>query len=1076
MSRNFKVTFGVFLLLAIADLRPLGAQTNVNAMIRGTVTDSSGGVIAGAEVRINNTGTGAARTMMTDGQGRYTVSDLLIGDYEVQASAAGFQTAVHKGITLAVGNQLVVDFTLQVGQTQQTVTVEGEVPQVETTSSAVSNLVDQTQMRVLPLNYRNVEQLILLAPGVQLVTIEAANSFFGRQQNYSVAGGRAEGQAFLLDNQDMQNFYGHGVGASAIGTSLGVEAIAEFQTLTNTYSAQFGGNGASINSVSKAGTNAFHGSAYEFLRNSALDARQFIDPPKIPPYRRNQFGGSVGGPIKKDKAFFFVNYEGLRQFFGETKVANVPDALNDATHFGSPAGLLAAEQAKNPKETLQTATAVYNTLLLYPQVTAVGAKGVVPVSEVGDQTASENYVLGRFDYTLSSQDSLFMRYLSDRAKFIEPFPNGGGAGGAPVAISDWLEQTLNRNQFFTVEERHILSNTLINTARISYSRPVTSGLTLTSQPAMNFYPGTGRQDGVLNVTGLSSLGPNNTTPFTFVQNKYTAGDDVLWTKGAHNLKFGFSVLYNQTNTFDQFQIGGVWTFGGLAQFLQGTANTFVGTLPDNVAAGGFQYYNRDTRATELAPYVNDEWRVLPNLTLNLGLRYDYVTNPYEIHHEAYNLTNAPALAAPGVPQLAGVPQISHIFTAGNPARLNFDPRVGLAYDPFGDHKTSIRAGFGTFHDPIQGRSYFPGIWDTPPTSFGTQVNPPGYGVPFSGSINTKLSINPGMDSTIHTTPYMAQWNLNIQHDFQGTILSVAYVGSAGVHLIVPQDANPVVPVNGAFSQLVGGRITPFTRINPNLGRLNFMEAQGHSNYNSLQVGVNRRLARNVEAGVSYTYSHCIDLGSATYAQEGNNNAGNQNPYDLTSDRSNCGFDIRQALRTNAVYYLPLRGNKLIEGWQASAIFTASTGPWITPVTGFDQIGMQNTGADRPNVVPDCSNLVLGTAAQWFNPACFSLPGPASGPNGTLVGFPGNAARTSIPGPHLTVLDFAMLKDTKIARVSENFNIQFRAEFFNITNQTNFGLPNANIFSQSGSVSQTAGQVTTIVGTPRQIQFGLKLLF
>jgi hypothetical protein len=1071
MSRKSKITFGVFLLLAIAGAPRLDAQTNVNAMIRGTITDSSGGVIAGAAVRITSTGTGAARTTMTDDQGRYAVSDLLIGDYEVQASASGFQTAVHKGITLAVGSQILVDFTLQVGQTQQTVTVEGEVPQVETTSSAVSNLVDQTQLRVLPLNYRNVEQLILLAPGVQLVTIESANSFFGRQQNYSVAGGRAEGQAFLLDNQDMQNFYGHGVGASGIGTSLGVEAIAEFQTLTNTYSAQFGGNGASINSVSKAGTNAFHGSAYEFLRNSALDARQFIDPPKIPAYRRNQFGASVGGPIKKDRAFFFANYEGLRQFFGETKVANVPDALHDATHFGSPAVL----QAANPGETLPVATAVFNTLLLFPQVKAVSPTGVVPVSEVGDQTASENYLLGRLDYTFSQKDSLFMRYLSDRGQFFEPFPNAGGGAGAPTAIPDWLERTINRNQFFTVEERHILSTTLINTARISYSRPVTSGVTLTSDPAINFYPGTGRQDAAVNITGLTSLGPNNTTPFTFVQNKYTAGDDVLWTKGAHSLKFGFSVLYNQTNTFDQFQIGGVWTFGGLTQFLKGTATSFVGTLPNNLAAGGFQYYNRDTRATELTPYVNDEWRVSPKLTLNLGLRYDYVTNPYEIHHEAYNLTNAPAAAPSSVPQLLGVPQISHIFTAGNPARLNLDPRVGVAYDPFGDHKTSIRAGFGMFHDVIQGRSYFPGIWDTPPTSFGQQVNP-NYGAAFATVTPVALRINPGMDSRIHSTPYMAQWNLNIQHDFQGTILSVAYVGSAGAHLIVPQDANPVVPVNGAFSQLVGGRITPFARVNPSFGQLGLMEAQGHSNYNSLQASVNRRLARNVEAGVSYTYSHCIDDGSATYGQEGANNGGNQNPYDLAADRSNCGFDIRQALRANSVYYLPLRGNKLIEGWQASAILTATTGPWLTPTTGFDQIGMQNTAADRPNVVANCGSVVEGTAAQWFNPACFSLPGPVSGPNGTLVGFPGNASRTSIPGPHLTTLDFSMLKETKISKISESVNVQFRAEFFNILNHTNFGLPNQNIFTQSGTVSQTAGQITTMVGTPRQIQFGLKFLF
>jgi hypothetical protein len=1073
MSRTFnitswviKCTLSVFVFLAVAGISRLDAQTNVNALIQGAVTDSSGGVLAGVTIQVKNIGTGLTRSVVTDSQGRYTATDLQIGDYEVQAAISGFGTAIRKGITLSVGSQLMVDFTLQVGSTQQTVTVEAEVPQVETTSAAVSNLVDQTQMRALPLNGRNVEQMILLAPGVQLVTIEASNSFFGRQTNYSVAGGRAEGQAFLLDNQDMQNFYGHGIGASGIGTSLGVEGIAEFQTLTNTYSAQFGGNGAAINSVSKGGTNLFHGSAYEFLRSSALDARQFIDPAQIPGFRRNQFGGSVGGPVKKDKAFFFANYEGLRQLFGETKKANIPDANHRTSTASDP----------------NVAAAVNNTLSLFPATTVVDAvTGIVKIPVVANQIAHENYVLGRFDYTFSEKDSLFVRYVSDRGDFLEPFPNG------TTSLAYWSEQTINRNQFGTIEERHIFSPALINTARFSYARPITSGVTLTHAPnnATNFYPGTGRQDAQVTITGLTSLGPNNTTPFTFVQNKFTGADDVVWTKGGHTITFGFSVLRNQTNTFDQFQIGGVWSFGGLAQFLAGTATSFVGTLPDNLAAGGVQIYNRDTRATELTPYFNDEWKVLPKLTLNLGLRYDFVTNPYEIHNNSYNLTNPPNAAAAGVTNLLGIPQISHIFTAGNPSRFNFDPRIGVAYDPFGDHKTSIRAGLGMFHDVIQGRSYFPGIWDTPPTSFGQQSNP-NYGTAFAGT--TVLRINPGTDSRINTSPYMIQWNLNVQHDFAGNVLSVGYIGSVGVHLIVPMDLNPIVPVNGAFSKLMGCKLVngmyvtagckfvPFPRVNAAFGQLYLMEAQGHSSYNSLQVNFNRRLMKDIGAGVSYTYSHCIDNGSATYGQEGQNNGGNQNPYDLTADRSNCGFDIRHAMRANAVYYLPFHGNKLVEGWQASTIITATTGPWISPMTGFDQLALQNANAVRPNIVPGCGNLILGAADHWFNSACFTPAGPVSGPDGTLAGFLGNASRTSIPGPHLTSVDFSVMKDTKVAKISENFSVQFRAEFFNILNHYNFGLPNGNIFTQSGGQSAAEGQITSMVGTPRQIQFGLKLLF
>jgi hypothetical protein len=316
------------------------AQTN--GTILGTVTDASGAAIAGAAVEVKNIETGVVRGVVTNTQGRYNVPELIVGEYEVQASMTGFQTTVRKDITLSVGSQSVVDFSLEVGQQQQTVTVEGQVSQVETTSAALSALIDQRQMRELPLNGRNFEQLIFLAPGVQQYNTSSHTSFFGRAASYSAGGSRPNGQELLLDSQNIQNYFGHGSGASNLGTSLGVEAIAEFQTLTNTYSAQFGGAGVVLNSVSKAGTNTLHGSAYEFLRNSALDARNFFDRflspgetvSQIPPFRKNQFGGSLGGPIKKDKAFFFVNYEGLRQLLGESKVANVPDRSHGRMRFG----------------------------------------------------------------------------------------------------------------------------------------------------------------------------------------------------------------------------------------------------------------------------------------------------------------------------------------------------------------------------------------------------------------------------------------------------------------------------------------------------------------------------------------------------------------------------------------------------------------------------------------------------------------------------------------------------------------------------------------------------------------------
>ena len=322
----------VLALVWLLNLPQIAGQGST-AVLLGTITDPSGAAIADAAVGVKNLGTGNAQTAMTDAQGRFRVPELGLGDYEIQASKAGFSTAVRKGITLTVGSQTVVDFSLQVGQSQQTVTVEGQVTQVETNSTALSNLVEQTQMRELPLNGRNFAQLLTLAPGVQQLTSQASQRY-GTQANYSVAGSRGEGQLFLLDNTNTAGFFNHGTGSGATGTSLGVEAIAEFQTLTNTYSAQFGGNGAVVNAVTKSGTNSIHGSAYEFLRNNVLDARNFFDTFRlpgtteaaVPAFRRNQFGGSVGGPVKKDKAFFFMNYEGVRQLLGQTQPAVfVPD-------------------------------------------------------------------------------------------------------------------------------------------------------------------------------------------------------------------------------------------------------------------------------------------------------------------------------------------------------------------------------------------------------------------------------------------------------------------------------------------------------------------------------------------------------------------------------------------------------------------------------------------------------------------------------------------------------------------------------------------------------------------------------
>src|SRR6266581_227268 len=373
------IMLAAVLLLGSGYLRAQGAT----AAISGTVTDPTGAAVPGASITVKNIGTAFSRAVISDDQGRYVAPELPIGEYEVQGSLAGFQTVVRRGIVLTVGSRPVVDLQLPIGQAAETISVTEEVSAVETTSSSVSSLVNQTQMREMPLNGRNFEQLILLAPTAVSYPAGGSSALVGRAATYAISGSRPEGYAILLDGENIQDWWQRGTGAAVTGTSLGIEGIAEFQTLTNTYSAEFGGNGAVINSATRSGTNSFHGSVYEFLRNNALDARNFFELKNPAPFRRNQFGASVGGPVKKDKAFFFFNYEGLRQHLDQTFQAFVPT--------------LAVRS--------QAVPSVKPIVDLYPAPTTDLGRDIGTLITVGGQTAKEDYFLGSFDYTLSSTDS-----------------------------------------------------------------------------------------------------------------------------------------------------------------------------------------------------------------------------------------------------------------------------------------------------------------------------------------------------------------------------------------------------------------------------------------------------------------------------------------------------------------------------------------------------------------------------------------------------------------------------------------------------------------------------------------------
>jgi Carboxypeptidase regulatory-like domain len=1158
------------------------AQT---ATISGTATDSSGGALAGAKVDATNTGTNITQSTVTDAQGRYTIPQLQVGSYNVQASSSGFKTVVHAGITLSIGATVVVDFALPVGQISETVNVEGEASQVETQTSEVSTLISPAQMRDLPLNGRNFEQLITLAPGVSTVgaALNAVTGrLYGMQDNYSVAGSRPTGQMFLLDDTDIRDFWEHGTGSGYAATSLGVEAIGEFQVLTNTYTSQFAGNGAVINATSRSGTNDLHGGAYEFFRNNVLDARDIVDPVSgPPPFRRNQFGADLGGPIKKDKLFFFGNYEGLRQSLATTTDIYLPEPYTVQGML--PCSLITPTPATCTPSTAANSTqpgvsigAVPGANPLSEQLAALYSlcKGCRPIKptlgscatigcDLGGYyetagapplTIGENYYMGRVDYTLGQNDSMFGRFTFDNANIGDPRD--------PYQIFPETDHT--RNQFLTITERHIASATLVNAIHFGFVR---NNENSTAQPALTaaqmskasaFSTGLGgpaittdplkfvstqpgelpRQDG--QNAGFEQvifpLGPDPNRPDEIVQNKFSGGDDVTWTHGAHSLKIGVVVTRVQTqNLQTAYSNGGFFlSYGDFAPFgrlnydgqywLQGSP-LLAFAVPTIPALNNATRYFREIM---VAPYIQDDWKLTSRLTLNLGLRYDGDTNPVGWAAGNQPMTTLVGSFLPPVGPVAppaGLPvftPVKHVF-AHNINALNFEPRFGFAFDPFRDHKTSIRGGVGIFDDPTSGRLWESNFINTAPSgssflffpSFpnlcATGCNPPGATSEFAG-----VTYQPD-----GVSPYQITYNLNVQRElWTATILSVGYVGSVNRHLWTQGDINPpkcttfpdcsalpstptsypsaggaftVLPLASCVSPVVGqtscygsgvqfpiptGGAQTGPRINGAFGSMIQAYNTGASSYNSLQVSLNHQFARNFVGQFNYTWSHCIDDGSFASSLE--------EFAQLVVDRynesyayGNCTFDIRNNISANVLYSLPFKGNRLVEGWQISSIVGIhsglplnvynNSGTATDPAFLGTQWGSQANYTFAPGCHPNhiVDKAIAPGVYQWFDPACYETTAP---------GFLGNVQRDSLPGPGTLDADISIVKNTKI---NERLNLQFRAECFNCVNHFNLGGTGAGILGEINAPGGTTGQSTfsqSPVVTPRQIQFALKFDF
>jgi hypothetical protein len=1041
---------GVSLLLfvlCLAASQQASAQVS-GGTIRGSVTDSSGAVIPNAQVVIQNDDTGVKQTVKTNGAGIYIAPDLAPGTYTITASAPGFSTVEQTGANLTVGAVLVINVPLAIGAQTEKVTVSATAATIELGSSELSGVVGQGEVTQLPLNGRDWSQLATLEPGVSAIRGEQATDNRiqqGSGQQMSISGGRPWQNNYLLDGISI-NDYANGAPGSALGSNLGVDAIKEFSVVSSSYPAQYGRtSGGIVNAITNTGTNSVHGSVYEFLRNSALDGSNYFDVTK-PEFRRNQFGASAGGPLKRDRAFFFGDYEGVRQNLGVTQISLVP----------SPA----ARQGSLSTGTVTVDPTVSKFIdAFYPlpngPLTSSGDTG--KFSFAGADISSEDFATTKETVQFSRNDSLNMMYLYDRSNASEPdeFKNKSFLYG------------VNRN-IGSMDESHLFSSTFINTARVGVNRveanegntspinPATSEATYGAEPD-SFAPS-------VSVPGLAQFtgGLNGFSIHRYWYTSYQANDNAYLTRGIDSMQFGFSVERIDSNEFAEAGPTGTFKFGSLPAFLTNQPKSFQGVLPGHLSVRGI-------RETILGAYFQDDIKVSPRFTANLGIRYEIATVPSEAHNRLSNLVNI----TDSTPKLGG-PFFS------NPTFKNFEPRVGFSWDPFGNGKTAVRAGAGLFDVlPLPYLFELETEFTYPYFAQGTVNNlPPGtfetgaYDL-IAGNSNT---LRGGYIQQHPPRNYILNWNLNIQRELSSGLTGlVAYVGSHGVHNASPSDdMDSTVPTlaDGQLFFPVNG-----DRINPNFGRISGIVWTGSSEFNALELKVTQNMHNGITAQGSYTWSKSIDTGSTSVGSDAFSNSlvGMQWFYPSVN-RGLSDFDLRHNFTANIVWDLggPLDANshsnlrsRLLRGWEVGTITELSSGVPFNPILGGEPTGQGTTNAED---LPDrtCKQLTNpGNANAYIHLECLAFPHP--------VNRYGDFRRNSAIGPGLINVDASVVKNTSLG---ERLNVQFRAEAFNVLNHANFAPPidNQTVFDQDGNPVPGAGQIDQTQTPAREVQFALKLIF
>ncbi len=1059
--------------LCLLLLVTLHGIAQVSAAISGRVTDQSGAIIAQATVTAKDVETGVSRITSTDAAGRYILPALPIGHYEVAAQKSGFAGAVRSGIALVVGQDAAADLTLRVGSTSEQVSVVADAPMVNPTTQDISGLVGEREVKQLPLNGRSFDLLLTINPGVVNFTSEktggigVSNSTTGN--NFAVSGNRPQQNLFLLNGVEFTGAAENNMQPGGASQNLlGVEAVREFNVLRDTYGAEYGKRpGAQVIIVAQSGSNQWHGSVYEFLRNNVLDAPNYFDQGSAPPFRRNQFGGALGGPVRRDKTFFFLNYEGLRQSLHQTSVAFVPDLHSRLIAAPSVVPLL--------------------NLWLTPSASDPDFSGIAQVSSSPLQTIREDFGTARVDHVFSTKDTFSANYTAD-----------DGADVTATVANPYSTDILNlREQVASLEETHVFSPRLVNTARAGYSRAAYffTGEPTPGTPAAQV-PGflTGRLVGAVVVGGSAASNPqaqiglagsNNGSNLNIERNLYTYEDRVSLTRGAHQFSLGAWFQQFQSNETIALSQYGQATFTSLQTFLAGTTSSFL----------------YDPAPTEMnwrslfgALYAQDVVRLSPRLTLTLGFRGEFSTGWNEAHGRAANYTFSNGV-------ISSQPRVSsNTFTTNN-AKFLPQPRIGIAWSPHAE-RTVVRAGFGMYND-LQDALGYRTDQNAPFNPTYSIASLPVSKLPLStqAAAPSNALLVPGGVQPNLKMPTVLSYSLRVEQTITpNTTLTVGYVGSHGYHEIIGMDGNtppaercpssvcPAVypatfPVGLAGAPVAAGAYyIPAGRpkANPAIANTWTWFSAADSSYNSLQVDLNHRFSHDLSLRGVYTWSKTLDDGDSLNATtSGNAPALASNPNDVAADWGPAGYDVRNLGVVSVVYGLPfgkgkaLAGglgpvaDKIVSGWSVNSLVVLQGGFPFTPQLSYNP---SNNGDTRNPVRPFINpafhgSAILGKPSQWFTPTAFLQPPPNSG-------FFGNLSRNSLTGPGLATWDFSAVKETTL---HERLSLQFRAEIFNLLNRANFNTPNLIVFTPTG-VSGTAGTISSTSTTSRQVQFGAKLLW